>query len=202
MKKFLKEFRRLGKKYGYFNLVKIIIFEILNFKFDKIYEYKIDKPNSVGAEYYVPSFFFVLWIIKRKINLAKKIFIDFGSGKGRVLRYFIKDAKDVIGIEYNENYKNNLPVNLSNKVMWEDCYNNSFIEEMLEKYKGEELVIYFYHPFEETRINEIIQKFICKFNNLTIVLIGEINLNVENRKKCLNIYSNKNLIKIFSINKN
>ena len=79
---------------------------------------------------------------------------------------------------------------------------NSFIEEILEKYKGEELVIYFYHPFEETRINEIIQKFICKFNNLTIVLIGEINLNVENRKKCLNIYSNKNLIKIFSINKN
>ena len=64
------------------------------------------------------------------------------------------------------------------------------------------MVVYFYHPFEETRINEIIQKFICKFNNLTIVLIGEINLNFENRKKCLNIYSNKNLIKIFSINKN
>ena len=55
--KFLQEIRRLGRKYGYLNLIKIIIFEIFNFKFSKIHEYKIDKPNAKGSEYYVPTFF-------------------------------------------------------------------------------------------------------------------------------------------------
>ena len=69
--------------------------------------------------------------------------------------------------------------------MWEDCYNNSFIENLIRKYNGEKLVIYFYHPFEEKRINEIINKFICKFNNLIIILVGEVNLDDQNKKTLL-----------------
>tara|TARA_Y100000590_G_scaffold315062_1_gene356269 strand:- start:862 stop:1488 length:627 start_codon:yes stop_codon:yes gene_type:complete len=199
---FLKSILRLGNKYGYLNLIKIIIFEILNFKIDKIHEYKIDKPYSKGSEYYIPSFFFVLWVIKKRINLSKKIFIDIGCGKGRVLRYFLHNTKETIGIELNDEYKKYVPDNLINKVFWGDAYDNLFIENIINKYIENELVVYFYHPFEEKRINEIINKFYLKFDNLIIILVGNINLDVQNKKNFISIYNNGNLTKIFSSAKN
>ena len=103
---FFKNLAGMIKKYGYFNFIKIIIFEILNFKFDRIYEYKTEKPYLTTSEFYIPCFYYALWDIKNRINLRKKIFIDFGSGKGRVLKYFSNNTKEIIGIEINDKYIN------------------------------------------------------------------------------------------------
>ena len=192
-----KSLLNLGNKYGYLNLFKIIIFEILNFKFHKIYEYKFDKLQKSESELYIPSFFYALWLIKKKIDLQKKTLIDFGCGKGRVLRYFLKYTKDIVGIELNKDHKKYIPENLMNKVFWGDAYDDVFIDEIIRKNIEKELIIYFYHPFEEKRINEIISKFISKFDNLIIIFVGDINLDFENKKKSREIYLNGNLIKIF-----
>ena len=87
---------------------------------------------------------------------------------------------------------------LINKIFWKDAYDNSFVESIIDKYIGKELIIFFYHPFEERRINEIIFKFINKIDDLIIVLVGDIDLNSQNKKHCLNIYKNGHLTKIFS----
>ena len=195
---FFKSVIGLIKKYGYFNFIKIIIFEILNFKFDKIYEYKTEKSYLISSEPYVPCFYYALWDIKNRINLRKKIFIDFGSGKGRVLKYFSNNTKEIIGIEINDKYMKYMSENLINKIFWKDAYDNSFVESIIDKYIGKELIIFFYHPFEERRINEIIYKFINRIDDLIIVLVGDIDLNSQNKKLCFNIYKNGHLTKIFS----
>ena len=145
---FFKNVIGMIKKYGYFNFIKIIIFEILNFKFDKIYEFKTEKSYLPSFEPYAPCFYYALWDIKKRINLRKKIFIDFGSGKGRVLKYFLNNTKEIIGIEINDKYIKYIPENLINKIFWKDAYNNSFVESIIDKYIGKELIIFFYHPFE------------------------------------------------------
>ena len=198
---FSKKVINIMKKFGYFNFIKIIIFEILNFKFDKIYEYKVEKPYLITSEPYVSCFYYALWDIKNRINLSKKIFIDFGSGKGRVLRYFSNNTKEIIGIEINDKYMKYMSENLINKIFWKDAYDNSFVESIIDKYTGKELVIFFYHPFEQRRINEIIFKFINSIDNLIIVLVGDIELNSQNKKLCFNIYKNGRLTKIFSTKK-
>jgi len=198
---FSKKVISIMKKYGYLNFIKIIIFEGLNFKFDKNYEYKVEKPFLITSEPYVPCFYYALWDIKNRINLTKKIFIDFGSGKGRVLEYFSNNTKEIIGIEINDKYMKYMSENLINKIFWKDAYDESFVESIIDKYIGKELVIFFYHPFEERRINEIIYKFICRIDDLFIVLVGEIDLNSQNKKLCFNIYKNGHLTKIFSTKK-
>ena len=37
-----------------------------------IYEYKFDKLQKSESELYIPSFFYALWLIKKKIDLQKK----------------------------------------------------------------------------------------------------------------------------------
>tara|TARA_Y100000996_G_C22331199_1_gene564553 strand:+ start:126 stop:737 length:612 start_codon:yes stop_codon:yes gene_type:complete len=192
----VKSLLNLGNKYGYFNLTKIIIFEILNFNFKKIYEYKFDKPLRKNSEYYFPSFYYALWIVKKKIDLSQKNFIDFGSGKGRTLNYLLKSSKDVLGIEYNFEYKKNIPENLKDKIIWGDCYDNNLIKDIIIKFNSEPILLYFYHPFEEKRVNEIISEFTNTFNDLHIVMIGNIQLNNKNKLYFESFYENK-LLRIF-----
>ncbi len=84
---YLKSLLNLGNKYGYINLIFIIIYEIINFDFKKIYDYKFKKPLSSGSESYIPSFYYALYLVKKNIVLSDKIFVDFGCGRGRTLRY-------------------------------------------------------------------------------------------------------------------
>ena len=179
---FFNSFLNLGNKYGYFNLIFIIIYEIINFDFKKIYEYKLKQPLKSGSESYIPIFYYALNLLKKNIKLSDKIFVDFGCGRGRALRYLNKDCKKVIGVEYDTDFK----IHYSDtEVIWGDCYDDKVIEKLLFSIKSEEddpfIVLFFYHPFESKRIEDLIKKFTKNFSNIYLILVGDINIkNIEN----------------------
>ncbi len=197
---FLRSFLNLGNKYGYLNLILIIIYEFINFDFKKIYDYKLKKPLKLGSESYIPTFYYALNLLKKNIKLSDKIFIDFGCGRGRTLRYLKKDCKRVIGVEYDTDFKIH---NIETEVIWGDCYDDKIIEKLLFSIKSEEdnpfITLFFYHPFESKRIEEIIKKFEQNFSNIYLIFIGDINIkNLENYYKIE--FQNK-LIKILKYHK-
>ena len=120
---FLSSFLNLGNKYGYLNLIWIII-----------YDYKLKKPLKSESESYTPIFYYTLNLLKKNIQLSDKIFIDFGCGRGRALRYLKKDCKRVIGVEYDTDFKIH---NIETEVIWGDCYDDKIIEKLLFSIKSE-----------------------------------------------------------------
>lgn len=192
---FFKKILLLGSKYGWFTLLKIIIFEIINLKRLRFFDYQFRKPISKG-EIYGPAFYYSLSIIKKKMQLNDKVFIDFGCGRGRVIDYMKPHTKDIVGIENNYEFKKHFLY--EENVFFEDCYNNKFIEELSKKYSSDKVILFFYHPFELSRIVEII----CKFrdvNNISIeiALVGDINLN-QNEIKKIDMYKSK-ILKIYKL---
>ena len=190
----------LGNKYGYLNLILIIIYEVINFDSKKIYEYKLKKPLKLRSESYIPIFYYALHLLKKNIKLSDKIFIDFGCGRGRALRYLKKDCKRIIGVEYDKDFKSHYS---KTEVIWGDCYDDKVIEKLLFTIKREEdnpfITLFFYHPFENKRIEEIIRKFKQNFSNIYLIFIGDINIkNLENYYKIE--FQNK-LIKILKNHK-
>lgn len=84
---FFRSLLNLGNKYGYLNLILIMTYEVIKFDFKNIYDYKFKKPLKSGSESYIPSFYYALHLLKKNIVLYDKIFIDFGCGRGRALKY-------------------------------------------------------------------------------------------------------------------
>ena len=197
---FLNSFLNLGNKYGYLNLILIVIYEIINFDFKKIYDYKLKKPLKSGSESYIPIFYYALNLLKRKIKLSDKIFIDFGCGRGRALRYLKKDCKRVIGVEYDTEFKIHYS---KTEVIWGDCYDDKVIEKIIFSIKSEEdnpfITLFFYHPFESKRIEEIIKRFKQNFSNIYLIFIGEIN--IKNLEIYYKIEFQNKLIKILKNHK-
>ena len=202
---YLRSLLNLGNKYGYINLILIIIYEIINFDFKKIYDYKFKKPLNSVSESYIPSFYYALYLLKKKIVLSDKIFVDFGCGRGRTLRYLKKDCKRVIGVEYDTDFKIHYS---ETEVIWGDCYDDRVIDNLLSQIKNDDenppVILFFYHPFENKRIEEIIKKIHAKLSNIHLVFIGDINIkNLENdfkiefQNKLLKIFKNCKLTWIF-----
>lgn len=181
----IRSFLNSGNKYGYLNLILITIYEFINFDFKKIYDYKFKKPLKLGSVSYIPIFYYALNLLKKNIQLSDKIFIDIGCGRGRALRYLKKDCKRVIGVEYDAEFKIHYS---ETEVIWGDCYDDKVIEKLIFSIKSEEdnpfVTLFFYHPFESKRIEEIIKKFKQNFSNIYLVFIGGINIkNLENYYK-------------------
>ena len=179
---FYKSLLNLGNKYGYLNLILIMTYEVINFDFKKIYDYKFKKPLKSGSESYIPTFYYALYLLKKNIVLYDKIFIDFGCGRGRALRYLKKDCKRVIGVEYDTDFKSHYS---ETEVIWGDCYDDKVIDKLLSSIRSEEdnpfVTLFFYHPFESKRIEEIIKKFTQNFSSIHLIFIGDINIkNLEN----------------------
>ncbi len=192
---FLKKILLLGSKYGWFTFLKIIFFEIINLRRLRFFDYKFRKPVSKG-EIYGPTFYYSLYLIKKKIKLNNKVFIDFGCGRGRVMDYIKTYTNSVVGIENNYEFKKHFFD--EKNVYFEDCYDNKFIDKLSKKFSNHEVILFFYHPFELKRIVEIIYKFIDNNKiSIEIAFVGDIDLDKSGIKK-INIYTSK-ILKIYKL---
>ena len=189
-------------KYGYKLLLQILFFELINFYRLRFYDYVTENPISVNYEPCVPSPYFLLNCVNKNIYKKKSIFIDFGCGKGRALNYFrIYNFKKLIGIENNLRLKKYLCKINDSKVdiLFQDCTNNQFINDLAIKYQSENLILYFYHPFSEKILNIIISFFLKKREkSLEIVILGKIKISKYNLTKYSVIKKNiNNMLKIY-----
>jgi len=168
------------KNYGIFNLMLIIIYEIINIlklkKFDLFYDesktnsYKEVRKNSkMFNGPYLPTPFYILSIISRelkKTNFKGHVFIDFGCGACRVINYFNDYFKKLIGIDINNQFKNKIT---SNKQLFINADLRK-IEKLKKIIKKEKYVLYFYEPFDLNLTKSIIKLF--KNNECIIITVN------------------------------
>ena len=168
------------KNYGIFNLMLIIIYEIIHIlklkKFDLFYDesktnsYKEVRKNSkMFNGPYLPTPFYILSIINRelkKTNFKGHIFIDFGCGACRVINYFNNYFKKLIGIDINNQFKNKI---ISNKQLFINLDLRK-IKKLKKIIKKEKYVLYFYEPFDLNLTKSIIKLF--KNNECLIITVN------------------------------
>ncbi len=196
------------KNYGFLNFVKIIFFEIINIlKFgysDLFYDesntknsYKHTKKNieSKKTRYdatYLPTPYFFLEIIKNKIvnlNLSKFVFLDFGSGAGRVLNFFSSNFEELIGIDKDPKYRKYILKN-NQKFVNLNIDNSENLKKIISKKK--KFILYFFNPFDLFRITKIVNFFTSKNYK---VLIITVNCATLKSKKIKRFYNKKFLKK-------
>lgn len=181
---FLSSINRYGIKF----LFAILFYEILNIHRFRFKDYLVLDPIKKKYEPCVPTPFYCLSLIKKKILKKKYIFIDFGCGRGRVLNFFsnIKNLEEMIGIEINKLLEKEL-IKLKNKktkIYMEDCTSKNFINFLIKKYLKKNLILYFYHPFSQKMFEKIIEKFLSNSKKeVKIIVIGKIYLSPKIRKK-------------------
>jgi len=170
------------KKYGFKLLTNIFIFEILNLYRFRLADYFAEDPTLKKYEPYIPSPYYILSLLKEFFYSANSVFIDFGCGKGRVIKFInsYNNFKEIVGIENNLKLKKDLKKIKSNKIniYFKDCNNKKFIKYLSKKHKNKKTILYFYHPFSELMINDIINIFLKQHkNNLKVILVGKIKIN-------------------------
>lgn len=168
---------RLFKKFKEYKIyiLPIIFFEIVYlFKSRKFFdEISIDNFsknfNNKNLEY-IPTPYYILHLLNKNIgtidqDFFKYNFIDFGSGKGRSCFYFKNKFIKCVGIDINNEYKKFY--NFKNfDFIPIDCRKINDLKNKLDSY--DKNVLYFFHPFEEELILEILNIF---SNNKNILVI-------------------------------
>jgi len=192
-------------QYGLLSFLKIIIFEILYFRFNKQLDFSFaaKKFSSKNIEY-VPTPYYLLYLIKKNLPLPqinKYDLVDFGCGKGRVYNYFKSYINFFIGIDIIKEYKENF--NTSSRFVNVDCRNINKLQKQIKHYKKKK-ILFFFKPFDDNLILKILKQFMQQ-NDIAVVI------NPENQNKIKNykiIYSKKfksrnksiNIIKLKKIN--
>jgi hypothetical protein len=180
------------RKYGTLFLLKLIFFEIINLYRLRFHDYFIQGTHQKNFQPFIPSPYYNLKLIENYIE-KESLFIDFGCGTGRVLNYFCKSNKIIklLGFEINNSFKK-YNINLKKKIeiYYINCENIDLINKKIKNFKYKNLTLFFYHPFENRLISKIIENFLNKGENVTIVLIGKIN--IQNKLK--------DNLKLFKIN--
>jgi ribosomal protein L11 methylase PrmA len=199
---FLSSVNKYGVKFLFF----IFLYEILNIYRFRFNDYLVINPTNKSYEPSVPTPYYCLSLIEKNILKKKYNFIDFGCGKGRVINYVkqIQNIQKIIGIENNLRLKKKLKKYIDNKtkIYIDDCTNNNFLNFLIKKQEGKNLILYFYHPFSDKILNTILKKFLIKNRNEVIIIImGEIFVHKSLKKKfklkqtklhnLLNIYNYK-----------
>ena len=198
------------KNYGVLNFTLIVIYEIFNlfrFKnFDLFYDETMTSSyEEVRKNYqkfnspYLPTPFYILNIINNKIkkfNLNNYIFIDFGCGACRVINYFNKYFKKIIGIDINSKFRNKL---ISKKQLFINLDLRKF-KELKKIIKKEKYILYFYEPFDLNLTKSIInlfKKHKCIIITINVTIILNKKFKIIFRKDFNSI--NKNII-IYKLN--
>ena len=199
---FLSSINKYGVKFLFF----IFLYEILNIYRFRFNDYLVINPTNKRFEPSVPTPYYCLSLIEKNISKKKYDFIDFGCGQGRVVSYIkkIQNIQKIIGIENNLRLKKKLKKYTDNKtkIYIDDCTNNNFLNFLIKKQKGKNLILYFYHPFSDKILNTILKKFLIKSRKeIVIIIMGEIFIynNLKNKFKLkqkklhnlLNIYNYK-----------
>ena len=173
-------------QYGILSFLKIIIFEIFYFRFNKELDFSFEskKFNSKNIEY-VSTPYYLLYLIKKNLpQINKYDLVDFGCGKGRVYNYFKSYINFFIGIDIIQEYKENF--NTSSGFINVDCRNINKLQKKIKHYKKRK-ILFFFKPFEDNLILKILKKFMQQ-NDIALVI------NPENQDKIKNykiIYSKK-----------
>jgi 16S rRNA G966 N2-methylase RsmD len=175
------------KKRGIINTFKFVFYEYL---FD--YVYKVDTNGYIelddlqtitdtkdatkyqGSNYFILSKFFK----KYKNSILNSTVVDFGSGKGRILIMAMKyNAKKCIGIEFAKElidiskinlskYKNNNNITTKDELILDSALNY--------KFSGDEDILFFYNPFNETILNPILNNILNSQNDPMVVYINPV----------------------------
>lgn len=199
---FLSSINKYGVKFLFF----IFLYEILNIYRFRFNDYLVINPTNKRFEPSVPTPYYCLSLIEKNISKKKYDFIDFGCGQGRVINYLrkIQNIQKIIGIENNSKLKSKLKKYIDNKtkIYIDDCTNNNFLNFLIKKQKGKNLILYFYHPFSDKILNTVLKKFLIKSKKeIMIIIMGEIFIYTNLKKKfklkqkklhnLLNIYNYK-----------
>ena len=199
MKKFFYIFLVILKnvnKYGYYNIFKIIFFEIIyNIKyFDfKSNFYEDNKTNTYLETRklkfyntpYSPTPYYYLFLINRLFKEKKffnYVFLDFGCGAGRVLFFFKKKFFKLIGIDLNKDYKKFFD---KEKIIFKNLnLRKKSTFNYVKKIKKNKC-FYFYEPFDK----HLVMKYIKNMKTNDYVVI--INLNIILKKNFSEIFKKK-----------
>ena len=128
-------------------------------------------------------------LLKKFFYKKDAIFIEFGCGKGRVVKFVdnYNNFNKLVGIENNIKLKNDLEKIKNNKInfYFEDCSNKKFIKNLSKKYKSKKTILYFYFPFSSLMIKNIINIFLNQHkNDFRVILIG-VNVNIKTQSNFL-----------------
>lgn len=197
---FLSSISKYGVKFLFF----IFLYEILNIYRFRFNDYLVINPTNKRFEPSVPTPYYCLSLIEKNISKKKYDFIDFGCGQGRVINYIrkIQNIQKIIGIENNSKLKSKLKKYIDNKtkIYIDDCTSNNFLNFLIKKQKGKNLILYFYHPFSDKILNTVLKKFLIKSKKeIMIIIMGEIFI-YSNLKKKFKLKQKKlhNLLNIYN----
>ena len=197
---FLSSINKYGVKFLFF----IFLYEILNIYRFRFNDYLVINPTNKRFEPSVPTPYYCLSLIEKNISKKKYDFIDFGCGQGRVINYIrkIQNIQKIIGIENNSKLESKLKKYIDNKtkIYIDDCTNNNFLNFLIKKQKGKNLILYFYHPFSDKILNTVLKKFLIKSRKeIMIIIMGEIFI-YSNLKKKFKLKQKKlhNLLNIYN----
>ena len=198
------------KNYGFLNFLKIVFYEIKNiiiFGYSDLFYDQSDTENTyeftkknIGSKKtrydatYLPTPYFFLHIIKKKLkklDTKKFIFLDFGCGAGRVLNFFSINYYELIGIDKNSKYKKFIKKKNQKflKINIDNVHNLRKI-----RYTNDKFILYFFNPFDITRILKVINFFTINRYQVIIITVNCAPLKFNKIKKIFNKkFLNKNI---------
>ncbi len=167
-------------KYPFIDLIKILVFEIINF--NKNFNFFYIKSKNPKYFDHIPTPYYYLYKIDNEIKMLKirkKYFVDLGCGTGRAVNFF-----------YNRGYKKIIGVEQSKKI-FEICSNLKvskkiiLINKDVKKYHIPDNtgIIYIYNPGPSDLIKKIINKIKKKnFKNLIVIYVTPKYIKLFNKK--------------------
>ena len=183
------------KNYGYFNSLKIILFEIIGFiqffnykEFSFIEEnktsYSSSKKLNTYNTAYIPTPYYFLYLINEHLKFKKMRkckFIDLGCGYSRPANYFISKQKkiDYLGIDI---YKYDRNKKKSYKILKQDLRNFKKTKIILDKFikKDQNNVIFLSDPFDIKLVFKILNFLNLKGKKFFTILVN-VNTNIINK---------------------
>mgnify|MGYP001260806677 FL=1 len=177
------------KKRGFIDTLQFVLYEYI---FDIVHKTNTRgylelgnmniKDNIQNSTNYRGSNYFLLKKFFNKYDVEGKELIDFGSGKGRVLLMAMKyKAKKAIGVEFAKELINISEMNLAtykinNNLTTE--YELIFDDVLNYEIPESSNVLFFYNPFNELILNELILKIKELKQDFLIVYINPVHRSI------------------------
>lgn len=167
---------QIFKKYSIILLVKIIFYEIKHIissrEFPKFY---LKTKNNKFHPLIPTPIIFCEIIYKYFVSKKNYIFIDFGCGDAKVIKYLYQKGlfKHFYGYEINKDIIPKSGINLSKISIFEKNLFDFNIHEKIFSVlnKNSFICLYFYNPFCKTLVKKIVNSF-KKYKNKYIILLG------------------------------
>jgi len=193
-------------KYSITLLFKIIFFEIKHIISSRTFPKFYFKTKNNKFHPLIPTpIFFCEIIYKYFIFKRNYIFIDFGCGDAKIIKYLYQKKlfKHFYGYEINKKIMPKSGISFNKISLFEkNLYNFHVNEKIFSLLKNNSFIcLYFYNPFCRTLVKKIIN-FFEKYKNKYIILLGFNLKDVFYLKTQCNLIIEKNYYNILYICKN